>query len=60
MMKVKECDWYNDTEVFALFASDVFFAMTDKELQAVADEWEVDVNSIDRKECADYMDGWDA
>jgi len=59
MKKVNECEWYNDTEIFALFASDVYFALDEKELQAVADEWEVDVKSIDVEMCADFMSSWD-
>ena len=59
MMKVKECEWYGDCEVFAQFAEDVCFAFTDEKLQAVADEWEVDVDSIDVDECEEFMHGWD-
>ena len=59
MMKVKECEWYKDYEIFAQFAEDVCFAFNDEQLQAVADEWEVDVESIDVDQCADFMRGWD-
>jgi len=63
MMKVKESDFYKDCEVYALFADDVYFAYDEDEglasLQKVADEWEVDIELEDVKECIDFMHGWD-
>ena len=59
MMKVKECEWYGDYEVFAQFAEDVCFAFDEESLQKVADEWGVDVESIDVDQCEDFMQGWD-